>query len=387
MPNPLLEKTDEVAPLLREESAAAEQARQMPQRTMDALIDAGFFRTWIPKAYGGFEMPPLDAFDVFERLALVDSAAGWVVSNCAFISTAYQNFPEPTVRGIMQNPRAVIAGSFVGAGTARAVEGGYVVNGKWSFGSACHHASDMVGAAVLVDDNGPIHGPTGGPTLFAVHLQPGQFTIQDNWHVLGLRGTGSHDYAAADLFVEAAHTFALGAPAGNPAYSGPLYRLGAWIDASRIAVVALAIAKAAHEDFMGLAKSKTPAYMAQVLSERATIQERAARARALIEAGKASVYTAVGAAWEAVQDGPKVTPAEGISMGLAAAFGLDAAVQAVELLYECAGSTAFRDSHPFQKRFRDVQVLRGNAITSWPRYESLGKLMMGLPSDWMAHNG
>ena len=59
MSNSLLEKVDATAPLLREESAAAEQARQMPQRTMDALIDAGFFRTWIPRAYGGqVPLPP-----------------------------------------------------------------------------------------------------------------------------------------------------------------------------------------------------------------------------------------------------------------------------------------------------------------------------------------
>lgn len=385
MTDSLLRVIDDLAPLLRQESASAEEARKMSPRVMAALTDAGFFRTWVPREYGGLEMHPLEAFDVFERLAYVDSAAGWVVSNCAFISTAYQSLPEPTLRAIMTNPRVVTAGGFFPLGTGRVVDGGYIVNGNWTFGSACHYASDMVAGVVVADENGPIMGPA-GPTVLAVHMNPAALTIEDTWHVLGLRATGSHNYLAKDLFVESSHTFKFGDVVQHPAYSGPLFRLGSWLDASRIAIVALGIARAAHEDFMSLATTKTPTFMTSVIAEKSTVQERAARSRALIEAGRATVRSAVGDGWEAAQDGPRISGTAGVSIGLAAAFGLEAAVQAVELLYECAGSTAFRDEHPFQKRFRDVQTLRGNGITSWARYESLGKLMMGLPSDWFAHN-
>jgi alkylation response protein AidB-like acyl-CoA dehydrogenase len=72
-------------------------------------------------------------------------------------------------------------------------------------------------------------------------------------------------------------------------------------------------------------------------------------------------------------------------MGLAASFALDASVQAIDLLYESGGSTAFRDESPLQKRFRDLQTLRQNAITSWSRYESLGKMLLGRESDWPFH--
>ena len=72
-------------------------------------------------------------------------------------------------------------------------------------------------------------------------------------------------------------------------------------------------------------------------------------------------------------------------MGLAATFALDSAAKAVDLLHESAGSTAFRDESPIQRRFRDLQTLRQNAIASWSRYESLGKLLLGRPSDWPFH--
>jgi alkylation response protein AidB-like acyl-CoA dehydrogenase len=72
-------------------------------------------------------------------------------------------------------------------------------------------------------------------------------------------------------------------------------------------------------------------------------------------------------------------------MGLAASFALDASVQAVDLLFESAGSTAFRDESPLQQRFRDLSTLRQNAIASWSRYESLGKMILGRESDWPFH--
>ena len=73
-------------------------------------------------------------------------------------------------------------------------------------------------------------------------------------------------------------------------------------------------------------------------------------------------------------------------MGLAASFTLDASVQAVDLLYESGGSSVFRDESPLQKAFRDLQTLRQNAVASWSRYESLGKIILGRPSDWPFHN-
>lgn len=72
-------------------------------------------------------------------------------------------------------------------------------------------------------------------------------------------------------------------------------------------------------------------------------------------------------------------------MGLAASYALDSAVDAVELLYQAAGSTGFRDESPLQKRFRDLHTLRHNAIASWSRFESLGKMILGRDSDWPFH--
>jgi alkylation response protein AidB-like acyl-CoA dehydrogenase len=161
--------------------------------------------------------------------------------------------------------------------------------------------------------------------------------------------------------------------------------MGAWLDTARIAATALGIARGALDDFLQLAGAKTPAYTQSVLADRSNVQHRAARAGALIEAGHSYLHAAVGQAWQVAQGGARVDAESGLPVGLSATFGLEAAVKAGDLLYELAGSTAFRDESPIQRRFRDLQTLRQNAITSTARYESLGKLMLGRQSDWAFH--
>jgi indole-3-acetate monooxygenase len=110
-----------------------------------------------------------------------------------------------------------------------------------------------------------------------------------------------------------------------------------------------------------------------------------ARAQALIQAARHTLRATVADAWESVQNGPRIMGQTCVPMGLAASFALDSSVRAVDLLYESGGTTGFRDESPLQKRFRDLQTLRQNAITSWSRYESLGKLILGRQSDWAFH--
>src|SRR6185312_9215138 len=98
------------------------------------------------------------------------------------------------------------------------------------------------------------------------------------------------------------------------AYKGPLYRMGFWLDAIRIAITALGIARAALDAFVELAQAKTPNGIQSVLADRAVVQDQVARARAMIEAGRAAVYQSVGDAWEYVNSGPRITTNEGISM-------------------------------------------------------------------------
>src|SRR5947207_13408580 len=77
----------EVDPVLRKYAAQAEADRRLAPEAINAILDAGLMRTWTPKGYGGLEMDPIPAFKMFEAIARIDSAAGWIVANSCGISS------------------------------------------------------------------------------------------------------------------------------------------------------------------------------------------------------------------------------------------------------------------------------------------------------------
>ena len=376
----------DLEPMILRHAATAEENRKMAPEVMSELVDTGLLRMWIPKAFGGLEMAPNAALDVMEALARIDASTGWVVSNCVLITTLYQFLPTSVIEELLGDPGAVTCGSFVPPGTAQDTGDGYIVNGNWTFGSASHYATSLITLNVLTDDDGPVLGDGGAPVNVLAFFDPKEATFLDTWHTLGLRATGSTNFTVDNLHVPRDRTYLLGPwEMTEGPFASPLYRMGLIIDAVRIAQVGVGIAQGALEAFIELASAKTPAYTAILTADRATVQERVARAQALIQAGRNTLRATVADAWESVQDGPRITGQTCVPMGLAASFALDASVEAVDLLYESGGTTAFRDESPLQKRFRDLQTLRQNAIASWSRYESLGKLILGRQSDWAFH--
>jgi indole-3-acetate monooxygenase len=381
-----LDTVRDLYPLIRRHAATSESQREMAPEVMSALVDAGVFRMWIPREYGGQEANPNDALDVIEEFARIDGSAGWVVSNCVTVAVFHQFLPSVTVKELLGDPATIPCGSFWPPGTAKAAGDAYVISGNWSFGSAAKYATSLMVLNVLTDSDGPVLSDAGGPVNVVTFIDRSDVTFLDTWHTLGLRATGSTNFSVDALRVPADRSFVLGRwETTEGPFASPLYRMGLIIDAVRIARVGVGIAQGALDDFIDLATSKTPAYTARLTADRETVQDRVARAQALIQAARSTLRAAVGEGWEAVQAGPRITGQACVPMGLAAAFALDASVQAVDLLYESGGSTSFRDDCPLQRRFRDLQTLRQNTITSWSRYESFGKLILGRPDDWPFH--
>src|SRR5262245_57017712 len=86
--NPAVEElVEQVEPVLRQTAAKSEADRRLAPEAITAILDVGLTTSLTPKAYGGFEMNPLDALRLFEAVARIDSAAGWVTANSSGIAT------------------------------------------------------------------------------------------------------------------------------------------------------------------------------------------------------------------------------------------------------------------------------------------------------------
>ena len=375
---------EKIAPVLRENAAVADRECRLPDASVEAMREVGLYRMWIPRALGGFEIDPVSAFDLVEEIARVDAAAAWNLYMSVNPSIVGMWLPEQGADEVFAGePR--FAGTLVPPMTALPVDGGYRITGRIPFVSGCHAATWLIFTAVPTDDGTPRTTEDGHPVTVLVFLPRAEWQIVENWDVLGMRGTGSHDVTVDDVFVPDHRAPLLvpfaDAPPG-PAFQGPLYRMVIWQGTAVMAAVALGIAHTAVAEVTELATAKTPAFTTVPLRERAVAQSEIARAEGHRCAARAYLREVLAEGYAACEAGRPFETEHRRSIQLAAAHGVEAAATAVRLVHQVAGTSAIRNNRPFAAHFRDVHTVTQHAFVSPSRYESVGQLMFGLPPEW-----
>ncbi len=381
----LLESVARIEPILREHAAEAESRRRLSDAAAAAMQEAGLYRMWIPRAYGGLEVDPMTAHRVFEEVARIDSAAGWNLA----LPTANTLFPafldEQACAEIYGEASGIIAGAFFPLGDAVPVEGGFRLSGRMPFASACHHCNWFTVMAQVVENGTARTRADGKPETWFMALPASDFEIIEHWNTVGMRGTGSHDVAIRDAFVprhRAAPLVAQTQQSLPKGFEGPLYRCTVWAAVPSLASVATGIARAAIDELVVLATKKTPAYMPSPLSQRSLAQSQVAQAEAKLGAARAYFYEALREVFENAVAGRFVEMQHKMKVELAAVHAALAAAEAVDLVHAAAGTSGIREEHRFERHFRDVHVITQHAYISASRYESVGKHLFGLETDW-----
>jgi indole-3-acetate monooxygenase len=381
----LLDQVNDMAPTLRSHAAEAETARRLSRPVADAMRQAGLYRMARSTAFGGLEIDPVSMFRVVEEVARHDSAAGWTLQLSLAVESCLAWLPDAGAAEILEgHPEVIFGTSFTPTGgQAIPVAGGYRLTGQWPFVSGAHDARWFLFQPRLMDGEQPRLNAQGAPMQIWAFLPAEHTTILDTWHTMGMRGTGSHDVAVADVFVPERFTAPL-VPLERPgtAYQGPLYRLTIWPPIALLAPPALGVARAALDDLLALARAKTPSYTGSTLSARQVVQRQVAEAEATLGAGRAYLYTTFQEAWEAAVQGAEITLERKLQMQLATTHANLAAAKTVDLVHAAAGTSAIRNEYRFQQYFRDAHTMTQHAFSSASRYESVGALMLGRESDW-----
>ena len=380
----LLDRVKEIAPIIRAHAAEAEEKRRLSRPVVDAMLQAGLYNMSQPKTFGGLEVDPLTMFRVVEEVARHDSAAGWNLQLALACNCFLAWLPDEGAAEIMRNPpNTIIATSFTPGRQAIPVDGGYQLRGQWPFVSGSHDGHWFLFLPQIMDGDQPRLNDQSSPIQRFMFLPADKATILDTWHTLGMRGTGSDDVVVSDLFIPERHT-ALLAPLEKPgtAYQGPLYRLTIWVPIALLAPPALGIARAAIDDLIALARTKTPSYTGSALGQRQVVQRQVAEAEATLGASRAYLYNTFQETYAAAVQGAEMTLDQKLKMQLATSHAVMCAAEAVELVHAAAGTSSIRNEYQFQKYFRDVHTITQHAFASASRYESVGALMLGVESDW-----
>src|SRR4051812_420249 len=70
----------DLLPVLRERAQDTEDARNVPEESVKALQETGFFKLLQPKPYGGFEADPVSFYTAVKLIASACGSTGWVAS-------------------------------------------------------------------------------------------------------------------------------------------------------------------------------------------------------------------------------------------------------------------------------------------------------------------
>lgn len=371
-----LEKACRLAPILDKYRDEGERERRLPQPVFEAMRDAGFFRMWMPKRFGGVETDLEALLRVGEEVACHDAAAAWnlIVGVVHNFLLAY--LPEQTVEEMLvATPDIVIAGAGNPAdASATPVDDGYLVSGKWPLASGCHHANWFFGGSFVFDDGRPRMGPAGSPELSIFLFPRDQVQILDTWDSIGLRGTGSNHIEATGIFVPEERRLSI--LTAVPVQTGPLYRGPILEGLGVLPVVSLGIGRAAIDSFVELATTKTPMAGRTKLADLHTTQERVGRAEMLLGAARAFIYEVAAQIDTSRQNNQGLSPVLAARRRLANVNAVENVIQAVDLLYAIAGTSSIYAGNRLERCVRDVRTVSQHLVAAPSNLEMVGQFLL-----------
>ena len=204
----LIDAAREIAPIIQKHTEEAERERRLSRPVLTALRETGLLRMSTPRSLGGLETDPITRALVVEEISRHDSAAGWTLENPLDWAFFCARLPDEGAEEIYSRGADIlIAAQFGRPLHATSTEGGYRISGRAPFVSNCYDA-DWISSTALVDVD---QHSEGEPETVMVYFPRKNCDIIDNWDMMGMRGTGSHDISVTDVYVPKSQDFSDGA--------------------------------------------------------------------------------------------------------------------------------------------------------------------------------
>jgi len=324
-----------------------EHERTLPREAVDALVKAGVFKLLVPREYGGAD-DPRGAVEAIETLSRVDGSAGWCAMIGATSGLMAHHLEPAAAREIFGPADAITCAVYAPSGRAVPEADGYRVSGRWSFASGCEHAQWRMAGTIVPGRDG----------VLSVLFRADQTRVEDTWHASGLRGTGSHDFVAEDVFVPSQRTFA--------------FASGFGVLSAGIAAVALGLGRAAIDAFTEIAKTKKLPGGKKTVASRELVQVDVARAEARLGSARAYLYE------QLAGDGSLPARAR---LRLASVNAAEAGIDVTTAMFRAGGGSAVYEKSPLQRYLRDAQVVGQHIMVSSLATTTAGRVLLEVDSD------
>jgi alkylation response protein AidB-like acyl-CoA dehydrogenase len=352
-----------------------EDNRRLAPDVVEAMVDAGLFQLLVPADVGGPEVEPIAAYLAYEELARADASTAWVAWNNSLPAVLARGLARDTRQEIFGDPRVIYANSTRPSGRAVATDGGVRLTGRWSLVSGCELAGWIPLMAPVLDGDTPRTLDGGRPDMRMFFLPKGDYEILDTWYTGGLRGSGSHDVVADDVFVPERRSCS---PLGKASLEGPLFRFPfAPLLAPGCASICLGVAASALETLVELAVDRPQVDPGPPMRERPSVHVAIANAQTQIEAARFFLHDAVATVWEECRDGVPAT-ATRARLWRAVSHAASASKAVIGSMFETGGTTSLYTDSLLERCHRDIWTISQHMILSPMWNEQAGRVSLGL---------
>ena len=367
--------------LTAREASVSEQGRTLSQPLVDALWDSGLMTYLNAPEAGGCEPSFAEAIDTWIEMAWQDGSFGWIgIANLPSAAASSAYLPDAGFAEVFGDPerRVTVAGQFFPNGTGEATSDGYVLSGAWNFGSGTAH-SEYIAAGFFPIVDGEAVFDLSQIQAALVHRDDVEF--KDGWHVQGLKGTGSYDYAVDGVLVPEHRCFPLFEREPRRGTS-PMFRMGMMpITAAGHAAWALGVSRSMLDDVAELAQTKARMSDMETLALRQTFQRNLAHHTGMWRAARAGVIETFGRVESAIAAGDELTPTMRADMRVAATYATEASREVAQWAHLAAGTTAIREGSRLERAFRDLYTGTQHAFISEKTYIDSAQIWLGLVDD------
>lgn len=352
--------------------------REIPKRAIEALRKTGYFRSFLPKQYGGLERPPQEFFKASVDIAERDMGTAWASGIIAV--HAYQLSlmdPQAAADVYSEGPDTFISSSYNPVGAkVETVEGGFKISGRWGWSSGSGHCDwALLGGLIFDQGKENIHYRT-----FLVKKP--DYVIEDTWHAMGLQATGSNDVVIeTPVFVPTYRThhqmdgFQCKHFQDNPMYSIPWAQMFVRV----VCTPSIGAAKHALKLFIENA-TKSSSDVTRLASD-PDVTRRIAETSNLIDETEAIMYRNFDQMMERVNAGEEIPMLDRIKYRYQASLVIERMMEAVDLLFNVAGGRSVYTGSPIQEIWHDVHIGRAHVANSPVAFaRNLGAVQLGADS-------
>jgi len=376
----LYKAAQDMLPALRARVAETARLGQLPEETVAAMQDAGFFRIMQPARYGGFELDPEVFFRVQMILAEACMSTAWVLGVVASHNWQVALFDDRAQQDVWREDDAtLISSSYMPVGKVERVAGGFRLSGHWGFSSGSKHCRWAFLGAMIPPEK------TGEAPDYRTFLVPiSDYTIVDNWNVSGLEGTGSHDIVVKDAFVpeyrthRSLHGFECNSP-GNSVNESYIYRLPfGQIFVRAVSSSSIGCLKGVVDSYITVNRDRVGLNDGNKIAQDPDAQMALANAVAVVDECQTVMFRNFEVMVAAARSGQKLAIEDRIKMRFDAALVSSKCTDAINKMFISCGAQGIFRNHPLNRAWLDINAGRTHVANNPFKFgRNLGGTMMG----------